>query len=142
MTKHFDFILFGVVVILVAFGLLMVYDASSILAYNVFKDSYHFIKDQIVWVILGSIAMFITSRINYHIYFNLALPFLIFALILLILVFVPGIGSGAKGAHRWIDLGIATFQPAEFVKLVLALYLSAWFSIKEKGRFLAFSVLW
>lgn len=127
--------------VLVAFGLLMIYDASSVLAYNVFKDSYHFIKDQLVWVFLGFIALYVTSRIDYHRYFNLALPFLIIALGMLIMVFIPGIGAGAKGAHRWIDLGIATFQPAEFVKLVLALYLSAWFSTKEKGRFMAFAVL-
>lgn len=139
--KKSDLLLFGTVTVLTLFGLLMIYDASSVIAYNLFGDSYQFIKDQVIWVILGFIGMYITSRIDYHKYFNFALPFLIIALILLILVFIPGIGAGAKGAHRWIDLGLINFQPAEFVKLVLALYLSAWFSTKEKGRFLAFSIL-
>lgn len=139
--KRFDLLLFGTVAALTLFGLLMIYDASSVLAFNLFGDSYHFIKDQIIWVILGFAALFVASRVDYHKLFNLSLPLLIIALILLILVFVPGIGVGAKGAHRWIDLQFVGFQPAEFVKLALALYLSAWFSTKEKGRFLAFSIL-
>jgi cell division protein FtsW len=139
--KKSDLLLFGTTVCLTLFGLLMIYDASSVLAFNLFGDSYRFIKDQTIWVILGFIALFIFSRFDYHKLFNLALPLLIIALILLILVFIPGIGIGAKGAHRWINLQIISIQPAEFVKLVLALYLSAWFSTKEKGRLLAFSLL-
>jgi cell division protein FtsW len=57
------------------------------------------------------------------------------------LVFMPGVGSSAKGAARWINIFSFRLQPAEFVKLALAIYLSAWFSHKEKGRFLAFSLL-
>lgn len=136
-----DVLLLSSVTILVLFGLLMIYDASSIIAFNIFGDKYHFIKDQLVWVTLGFLALFIFSRLDYHRLFNLALPLLIVALVLLLLVFVPGIGAGAKGANRWIDLGIFNLQPAEFVKLELALYLSAWFSVKEKERFMAFALL-
>jgi cell division protein FtsW len=139
--KRVDGLLLGVVTILTLFGLLMIYDASSILAYNIFNDKYHFIKDQVVWVCLGFFTLIIFSRVDYHKLFNLALPLLVVALILLLLVFMPGIGAGAKGANRWIDLGFINLQPAEFVKLVLALYLSAWFSTKEKGRFLSFATL-
>ena len=140
-SLKFDLLLFVVVTLLIFFGLLMIYDASSVLAFNVFKDSYHFIKDQVIWVILGFAGLLIMSRFDYHKLFNLALPLLIFALIFLIIVFIPGIGIGAKGAHRWINLQFVSVQPAEFVKLVLALYLSAWFSSKEKGRLLAFALL-
>ena len=63
------------------------------------------------------------------------------AIVLLILVFIPGLGVTALGARRWIDFGFFILQPAEFVKLALAIYLSAWFSNKEKGRFLAFALL-
>lgn len=139
--KKFDLLLFGVVTILTFFGLLMVYDASSIMAYNLFGDKYHFFKDQIVWITIGFFALFFLSAIDYHKFYNLALPALIAALILLLLVFLPGIGMGAKGANRWINLYFVSIQPAEFVKLSLALYLSAWFSNKEKERFLAFSLL-
>jgi len=130
-----------VVTALTLFGLLMIYDASSVIAFNLFRDKYHFIKEQLLWVTLGFTAMILFARIDYHKLFNLALPLLIVALGLLLAVFVPGLGAGAKGANRWINLGFFQLQPAEFVKLELSLYLAAWFSIKEKGRLLAFSVL-
>ncbi len=119
----------------------MVYDSSSVVAFSTFGDKYHYIKDQLIWVVLGFIALFSFYSLDYRRLYNLALPLLICALCLLILVFIPGIGSAAKGANRWIDLHFFTLQPAEFVKLALAIYLAAWFSHKEKGRFLAFSFL-
>ena len=140
--KKLDFLLLGVVTFLTLFGLLMVYDASSIRAFMDFNgDKYHFVRDQSAWVVLGFIALFLFSRFDYHKYYYLALPILLLALLSLILVFLPGIGIGAKGAHRWIDLHFLTLQPAEFVKLSLAIYLAAWFSKKEKERFLSFSLL-
>lgn len=136
-----DFTLLATVTLLTLFGLLMIYDASSVIAFNIFGDKYHFIKEQLIWVTLGFATLFIFSRIDYHKLFNLALPLLLLALGMLMLVFLPGIGAGAKGANRWINVGFFQLQPAEFVKLELALYLAAWFSNKEKGRFMAFSLL-
>jgi cell division protein FtsW len=126
---------------LTLFGLFMIYDASCIMAFDVFHDKYHYIKDQFVWVVLGFIGLYFFSRLDYHKLYNLALPFFIIAILLLLAVFVPGIGAGAKGANRWINIHGFRLQPAEFIKLELALYLAAWFSNKEKGRFLAFSLL-
>lgn len=140
-TGKFDIILFSIVTSLTLFGLLMIYNSSSVVAYNLFNDKYGFIKDQILWAILGFTAMFVFYRTDYHKLYLIALPMLVLAFILLILVFIPGIGSSALGASRWVDLGFITLQPAEFVKLGLAIYLAAWFSHKEKGRFGAFLLL-
>ncbi len=139
--KKFDLSLFLIVISLTFFGLLMIYDASSVLAYETIGDKYHFIKDQVVWVILGLTSLYLFLNFDYRRLFYIALPSLIVALIILILVFVPGIGSSAKGASRWINIFSFRLQPAEFVKLSLAIYLSAWFSHKEKGRFLSFAML-
>lgn len=139
--KNIDLPLVVVLIILTFFGLLMVYDASSVMAYSTFGDKYHYIKDQMIWMGLGFIALFIFSNFDYRKLYNLALPSLLIALALLLLVFMPGIGSGAKGANRWINIGSFRLQPAEFVKLALSIYLGAWFSHKEKGRFLAFTLL-
>lgn len=139
--KRFDLLLFGLIVVLVLFGLLMIYNSSSVIAFNLFGDKYNYIKDQIVWVVIGFTALFIFYFFDYRRLYYLALPILIAAIILLILVFVPGLGAGAKGANRWIDFYFFQLQPAEFVKLGLAIYLSAWFSHKEKGRFFAFCLL-
>lgn len=139
--KRFDLLLFGITIFLTLFGLLMIYDASSVIAYNTFGDKYYYIKEQLIWVGVGFFALIIFTYLDYHKLYNLALPLLLVALGCLVLVFIPGIGAGAKGANRWINLHAFTLQPAEFVKLELAIYLAAWFSNKEKGRFFAFVLL-
>ncbi len=68
----------------------------------------------------------------------MALPLLFVAIVLLFCVFIPGIGVSILGAKRWINTHVFLLQPAEFVKLALAIYLAAWFSNKEKERSIAF----
>ena len=139
--KKIDIPLLFSVFLLTCFGLFMIFDASSFVAYRDFADKYHYVKDQFLWVILGFTALTFFSYFDYHRLYSLALPILCVALILLILVFVPGVGVDLLGANRWIDTGIFILQPAEFVKLALAIYLAAWFSNKEKGRLGAFLLL-
>jgi len=129
------------VIILTLFGLFMIYDASSFVAFRDFGDKYHYIKDQSVWIMLGFVTLTVFSYLDYRKLYVLALPILTTALILLVLVFIPGIGIGLLGAHRWVNLGVFLLQPAEFVKLALAIYLAAWFSNKERGRLGAFLLL-
>lgn len=139
--KKIDFLLLAVVVVLTFFGLLMIYDASSFVAFKDFGNKYHYIKDQFLWVGLGFLFLTLFSFFDYHKLYNLAIPLLFGAIIFLVLVLIPGIGVRVLGASRWINTGFFLFQPAEFVKLVFAIYLSAWFSTKEKGRFIAFMSL-
>lgn len=140
--KKLDLILLFGVILLTCFGFFMIYDASSFIAYRDFTDKYHYVKDQSLWLILGFIGMTFFSFFDYHKFYTLALPLLLIAIGLLVGVFIPGIGTGALlGAHRWINLHFTVLQPAEFVKLILAIYLAAWFSTKEKGRFLSFILL-
>ncbi len=139
--KRFDFILFGVIFLLTLFGLLMIYDASSYIAFRDFGDKYHFVKDQAMWAALGFVVLVIFSLFDYHNWYSLSVPILITAIIMLFLVFIPPFGVYALGARRWINARVFILQPAEFVKLALAIYLSAWFSHKEKGRFLAFCLV-
>lgn len=139
--KKFDFILFAITTTLVLFGLLMLFNASSVASFELFGDKYKYLKDQIIWVTLGFIFLLFFFHLDYKKLYNFALPTLLIALILLIMVFIPGIGSSAKGAVRWINIFSFSFQPSEFVKLAMAIYLAAWFSNKEKGRFFAFLLL-
>lgn len=139
--KRIDLILLATVVFLTLFGLFMIYDASSFIAFRDFGDKYHYFKDQVVWVTLGFLGLLSFTYFNYRMLYPMALPLLLVAIGLLALVFVPGIGVAALGAKRWINTGFFILQPAEFVKLALAIYLAAWFSTKEKGRLVAFSLL-
>lgn len=139
--KRIDFTFIIIVIILTFFGLLMVYDASSFIAFRDFADKYHYIKEQSLWIIIGFIFLIFFTFFDYHRFYNLSIPILSLALILLVLVFVPGVGVYAMGAHRWINARAFVIQPSEFVKLALAIYLSAWFSSKEKGKLFAFLFL-
>lgn len=129
------------VLFLVLFGLVMVYNASVVIAERDFGDKYRYIRDQATWMGLGIFLMIVVSFIEYHFWQKIALPLLLFTLFLLVSVFVPGIGIHALGASRWINFGFFTLQPAELAKLSLIVYLASWFSSKEKGRLFAFVLL-
>jgi cell division protein FtsW len=139
--KKIDVSLLISIIFLTLFGLFMIFDASSFVAFRDFADKYHYVRDQSVWILLGFGALTFFTFFDYHRLYALAFPLLSVALILLVLVFIPGIGVGLLGAHRWINIGVSLLQPAEFVKLALAIYLSAWFSSKERGRLTAFLLL-
>ena len=140
-SPHLDFGLLTIVFFLVAFGVLMVYDASSVTATTEFNNRFYYAKEQMTGFIIGSVGMLFAVFFNYRHYYKLSLPFLLGALFMLLLVFVPGFGVSALGAHRWINLKFINLQPSEITKLVLVIYLSAWLSAKEKGRLLAFLLL-
>jgi cell division protein FtsW len=139
--KKTDLVLLFETILLTLFGFFMIYDASSFISFRDFGDKYHYIKDQSVWMIFGFLGLFLFARFDYHKLYNLSLPLLVAALIMLGSVFVPGIGVSVLGAHRWLNLRFTILQPAEGIKLILAIYLAAWFSNKEKGRFLSFLLL-
>lgn len=139
--KKIDGILLLVIVFLCLFGLFMVYNASSVIAFRDFEDKYYYIKEQSIWMLIGFLALFFFSLFPYKKLYTLAVPLLVTSIVLLILVFIPGLGIHALGANRWINLHFIVLQPSEFVKLSLAIYLAAWFSSKEKGRLPAFLLL-
>jgi cell division protein FtsW len=117
--------LFGVAVVLLSAGVVMVYSASAIVAADRFHDPYFFLKKQLFWALLGSVAMLAAIRVDYRKLEGLVLPGLIVAGVLLILVLIPPIGQAINGTRRWIRLGPVSFQPAELAKLVLVVYLAA-----------------
>jgi len=93
-------------------------------------------------LILGSIACFVTSKIDYKIYRKFAFPLLVIALILTFLVFVPGLGFSHGGAHRWIRIGTFSFQPSEFLKIGYVIFLAAWFaSVKDRVKQFKYGLL-
>ncbi len=136
-----DFLLLILILLLTFFGLLMIYNASSVSAMNDFGDKFYYFKEQLKWFLIGFVGLTITSVIDYRYWYKLALPLLLLTLFFLIAVFIPGLGVSAYGAKRWLNLGFFVFQPAELTKITLIIYLAAWLSNKEKGRFLAFVAL-
>lgn len=137
----FDIWIFAVSIFLTLFGLIMIYNASVVIAERDFADKYHYARDQATWVVVGFVIMLIFSFIDYHVWRRLALPILVTTLVLLMMVFVPVVGIKALGASRWINFGFFIVQPAELAKPALVVYLASWLSNKERRRFFAFVLL-
>lgn len=126
-TTAYDLPLVAIVLALLAAGLAMVYSASGIRALDALDDPRYFLIQQSAWAAIGLVAMAVAARIDYHRYRAVALPLLLCAIVLLVLVLVPGIGTRAGGAARWLRVSsFAGLQPAELAKLALILYLSFW----------------
>ena len=113
---------------LAVIGVVFVYSASRHSAQNNYGDSFFYLKKQIVGVILGIVGMFVTSKINYRVYKKFAWIFYIVGLVVLILVFVPGLGKSSYGATRWIGIGGITIQPSEIAKFCLIIFLATYLS--------------
>jgi cell division protein FtsW len=120
-----DMWLFGAAVMLLSAGVVMVYSASAIVAADRFHDPYFFLKKQLFWALLGSLAMLAAVRVDYRRLERFVLPALVVAGVLLVLVLVPPIGQAINGTRRWLRLGPVSFQPAELAKLTLVFYLAA-----------------
>jgi cell division protein FtsW len=121
------------VLALVAIGVVMVYSASSINALLTSDDPARYGVAQGVFAAIGLAAMALVSRIDFRVYRYFALPAYVIALVLLVVVLVPGIGHEAGGSRRWLQLPIiGSFQPAEVAKLAIILYIAHW--LDRRGR--------
>ena len=118
--RHPDYFLLIILIVLSAFGFLILASVSAPLSYNLYGVTDFYLKHQIIFglipgLFLGIIAYFINiewiRKNSFYIF--------IFILFLMAAVFLPVIGHSSGGAHRWIKLGNYTFQPAEFLKLFL-----------------------
>jgi cell division protein FtsW len=120
-----------VTVILSAIGAVMIYSSSCVFAYENYGDSAYFFKRHIIFLFIGIVAAASLMSFDYIKLRNFSKPFLLVAVFLLIVVFVPGIGRTAGGARRWINLGSFSFQPSEIAKLALVLYAADILSRKQ-----------
>ncbi len=125
-----DYYLLGAVLIMMALGLLMVMSSSGIMAERAYGDHYYFFKKQGIYTILGLVVIYITYKMPVKFFYKTVYLWLLAALILLLLTLTP-LGISAGGASRWLYFGLATFQPLEFAKVALVLYLAYFFSHKQ-----------
>ncbi|MCI8734963.1 MAG: putative lipid II flippase FtsW [Clostridia bacterium] len=116
------------VVFMACFGCIMIYSASSYTAEVQYGDSLYFVKKQLIGVFLGIAAMVGTCFLPYGKLTKLKIPAIIVSVILLALVFVPGVGITNYGATRWIGFGGVTLQPSEIAKYAFALFSAAYFA--------------
>ena len=118
----FDYWLLLSTLILTAVGIVVIYDASIVTAFRDFGDKLYFFKNQLAWATLGLIALPFFVFFDYHKLIKYSHVFLIGAIVLLITVFIPHLGTEILGAKRWLTISNFTFQPSEFTKLAIIFY--------------------
>lgn len=122
--KRFDTAFLIIILILLAYGVIMVFSASYPAALQKTGNSLHFISQHVLYVAVGIAAMLLISRIDYRLYRRFAYIIFGVALILLILVAIPGVGRVLNNARRWIYIGPIGFQPSEIMKFAVIVLFS------------------
>ena len=132
---RYDQLLLGVSLLLLAFGVVMVYSASISLPdsprYAQLQGTYFLMRHSIA-ILIAIIAGLLAFRTPIDIWDKIAPKLFLLALVLLVLVLVPHVGKGANGAHRWIAFGILNFQPSELMKLAVVLYAANYTARKQQ----------
>ncbi|MGI6097526.1 MAG: putative lipid II flippase FtsW [Dethiobacteria bacterium] len=129
--KDPDFTILLTTLILLAIGLVMIFSASYIIAEESRGDPFFFLRRQTFWILLGLGGMFFFANFSYWKLRKLAPLFIIFSFILLIAIYIPGVGVEINYARRWIGIGGFTFQPAEFTKFSMVIFTAAYLSSKR-----------
>ena len=127
-----DKILFYVILMLSIFGLVMIYSSSNIWAEYKFGDSFHYLKYQLFFFLIGLFLMLFVSKINYRFYYIYSNVILFFSFVLLVLVLIPGIGSVRNGSRSWFGIGSFGIQPSEAAKISLIIFVSKYFSFNQR----------
>ena len=110
----------------------MLASTSSVRATELLNDPSFFLRRQLVWLTCAMVAAYFAARIDYRQWRRFAVPIAVAALVLLVLVFVPGIGVKVGGSHRWIGFGPIRLQPSEVAKIALLIGMSAWMARIER----------
>jgi len=126
-----DAVILSVTLLLVGFGLLMLYSTTANVSYERFADSYFFVRRQGVAALIGIVAMLVCTIVKPNLLARISPYLLIACLFLLVLPLMPGISGHAGGASRWVNLFGVRFQPGEFVKLLFVIFLAGYLSRRE-----------
>ncbi len=126
-NQSFDYVLLGTTAFLLIFGIIILASVSAPYSQQKFGDTYYFLKHQIFFGLLPGLALgYLAFKIKLSTV-KKWIPLLLLAnLLLMVIVFIPGLGLKIEGATRWLKLGPFSFQPSEFLKITFILYLAAW----------------
>ncbi|MGD0833382.1 MAG: putative lipid II flippase FtsW [Candidatus Dormibacteria bacterium] len=117
-----------VIAAICAFGLVMVYSASEVLAYQTTGNPSYFFERQLVFLGVGATALLVLARVDYHRLLRWARPLALLCVILLVLVLVPHIGEESNGSRRWFAAGPFSLQPSALAMVVAIVVLARWLS--------------
>jgi len=127
-----DYLLALTTFLLCFLGMVMISSASIVVSGEYHGNNFYYVTHQLISLIIGLVGLVIAYFIDYRFWRKISLPLFLVTLILLIAVFLPGIGKEFGGAHRWIGIGGILFQPSELVKLTFVIYLASW--LQNRGE--------
>ncbi len=131
--QHPDYWYIGAVLLLLALGLMVLASASAPVGFERYGSKYFFVKRQILFGLIPGMAAFVAAYYaGYKWMRKWYWWFLAVTLVLLVLVFIPGLGAGFGTAQSWINIGSFTLQPGEFAKLTFVIFMAGW--LDDKGR--------
>ena len=122
MLKNKRLLIFIIISFLILIGLMMIYSSSFIWAEYKFGNSFKYLFQQLLFVIIGYIILYIILKLDSNIFYKYSKVFLLIAIVLLILVLIPGIGVIRNGSRSWFGIGPFGIQPSELMKIVLIIY--------------------
>ena len=132
MNKKYGYYLLLVALVLIVFGILMIYSSSSIWANYKYNDSFKYVKHQVLFFLIGLILLYFVSKIKTEFYYKNSFKIFLVSIILLVLVLIPGIGSIRNGSRSWFGIGPFGIQPSEFAKISLIIITSKYLSKSDK----------
>ena len=130
-VRSYDKVLLLIMLLLLAFGSLMIYSSTSVITPLLAKRNiteFYYFKRHVLTMLIGSMMLLFTYSLKPSVLKKFSVPLLVFSFVLLCLVFLPHIGVTAGGARRWIRLWPTTFQPSELVKLAMVIFLARYMS--------------
>ena len=138
-SRDFDILLLGLVLIVAGIGVVAVYNSSSIYSLETYNNSMRFLKLHVIYLLVGITAMVTLMHVKPSFVRKLVYPGYLLGLALLVVVLLPEIGKEVGGGRRWISLWGFSFQPSEFCKYMLVIYM-AHFLFKKEDRMDSFWV--
>lgn len=136
------YVIGGIVAVLTMLGLVMVLSASSVSLVHDGVSPWAYFVRQILWAVIGTISLFTTMRVPYGRWRGWVRPGLVASYVLMILPFIPGLGTARNGARAWVELGPIGFQPSEFLKLAVLLYTADLLTKREDRMQVVRATLW
>lgn len=123
-ASYFDYNMLFILIVLIGFGLVMLYSSSSYTATNKFGDSAYYLRAQIKAFVLGLVPMIFFIAVDYRVWKKFGILIYLMSFLLCFAVFIPGLGVERNNSTRWIKIGPIQFQPSEFAKLAIIIFLA------------------
>lgn len=127
-----DVLIIIATLLLLVIGVVMVYSSSAILAFHEMGDYAYYVKRQLIFAVLGIVAMFAAMNVDYWILRQWSKVILLACFFLLVIVLIPGVGLARGGARSWLGIGAFSIQPSEFMKLAMILFMARWLAVHQK----------